>query len=418
MQITKRLVDGAQPGGRVICLWDKRLPGFGVKVTPKGKKVFIYQYRMGGRGAKSKRFTIGQYGPLTVDQARRKAEGLALQVANGVDPQAAKKKVQSQARELAFKAYVERFRAECLEKEWVRHKYNHSLLVKHAVPVLGDTPLPDITRRSVKAVLAPVANKAATASNVFIVLRRLFNWAVEQEDLERSPLEGMKPPVLPKARERVLNDEELGLVWRAAETIGYPFGPIVHLLILTGARRDEVAALDWSELDRDDALWTLPACRSKNDRVAVNPLSPPAVALLDELAKRSGLEDRWPREGLVFSTTGKTPVSGFSRAKNRLDRSVEALAKQQGLPIPPSWCLHDLRRTLATGLQRLGVRLEVTESVLNHVSGSRSGIVGIYQRHEWKDEKRAALGAWANHLDRVLNGADSTNVVPLAEARS
>lgn len=401
-----------------MCLWDKRLPGFGVKVTPKGKKVFVYQYRMGGRGTKSKRFTIGPHGPLTVEQARRKAEGLALQVANGVDPQAAKRKVQIQARELAFKSYVERFRTECLVKRWVAtNKYAYSLLTAHAVPVLGSTPLPAIVRKDIRAVLAPVEGKAATASNLFRVLRRLFNWAVEQEDLERSPLEGMKPPILPKARERVLNDEELALVWRAAETIGYPFGPLVHLLILTGARRDEVAALEWSELDREAALWTLPASRSKNDRAAVNPLSPPAVALLDELAKRSGLEDRWPREGLVFSTTGETPVSGFSRAKNRLDRAVGALAKQDGLPVPPSWCLHDLRRTLATGLQRLGVRLEVTESVLNHVSGSRSGIVGVYQRHEWKEEKRLALGAWAGHIDRVLNGADSTNVVPLPEVR-
>jgi len=138
VKITKRLVDGAQPGERVVCFWDKRLPGFGVKVTPKGKKVFVYQYRMGGRGAKSKRFTIGQYGPLTVDQARRKAEGLALQVANGVDPQAAKKKVQIQARELAFKSYVERFRAECLEKAWLK-QYNH-IRPHHALAMRPPVP--------------------------------------------------------------------------------------------------------------------------------------------------------------------------------------------------------------------------------------------------------------------------------------
>jgi integrase len=302
-----------------------------VKVTPKGSKVFVYQYRLGGRGAKTKRFTIGKYGPLTVERARKQAETLALQVASGVDPQQTKKVAQRQVRELAFKPYVERFRAEFLEKKWETHKFAHSLLTSHAVPVLGDTPLTAISRRDVKAMLAPLIDKTATASNLFIVLRRLLSWAVEQEDIERSPIDGMKPPPLPKARDRVLSDEELGLVWRAAETLDYPFGPLVHLLILTGSRRDEVAALEWSELSRDAAMWTLPASRSKNDKASENPLSSAAMPLMEELAKRSGVEDRWPREGLLFSTTGKTSVSGFSRAKRRLDKAIAELALQDGL---------------------------------------------------------------------------------------
>lgn len=415
-RITKTSVDAAKPGEKDWVLWDDRLGGFGLKVTPAGSKVYIYQYRMGGRGTKVRRFTIGKHGKLTTEGARKKAEALALSAANGIDPQAEKVKETRKAIDLAFKPYLERFRAGCLVKEWpATHKYAHSLLVTHAVPAIGNTPLPDITRKDVKAALAPVLDKTATASNLFAVLRRMFSWAVEQEDIERSPIEGMKPPPLPPSRDRVLSDEELALVWRAAGSLGYPFGPLVHLLILTGARREEVAAMGWSELDRSSLTWSLPAARVKNAQAAENALSGAAVGILDELAVRFGVEGRWPRSGFVFSTTGATSISGYSRAKRRLDKTILEMADQDDLPVPEAWRLHDLRRTLATGLQRLGVRLEVTEAVLNHVSGSRSGIVGIYQRHNWKDEKRAALEAWAVHVERLLTGGDNSNVVQMSE---
>ncbi len=413
-RITKTSVDTAQPKAKDWILWDERLSGFGVKVTPAGSKVYIYQYRMGGRGAKVRRFTIGKHVKLTCEAARKRAEALALSVANGIDPQQEKAIAARKAVDLAFKPYVERFRDSCLQREWpATHKYAYSLLLAHAIPVIGNTPLPNITRKDVKAALNPVADKTATASNLFAVLRRLFTWAIEQEDIERSPIEGMKPPPLPTSRDRVLTDEELALVWRGAEAIGYPFGPMVQLLILTGARREEIAALEWSELDKAKRAWTLPATRSKNALAAENPLSDMAIAVLDQIASRTNVNKSWPRQGFVFSTTGRTSISGYSRAKQRLDKAIAKLAETQGCVSPDSWRLHDLRRTLATGLQRLGVRLEVTEAVLNHVSGSRSGIVGIYQRHNWKDEKRAALDHWAIHVRRILPELDDQNTVQL-----
>lgn len=403
-RITKTSVDTAQSRAKDWILWDDRLSGFGVKVTPAGSKVYVYQYRMGGRGSKVRRFTIGKHGKLTSEAARKRAEALALSVANGIDPQREKVTAARRAVDLAFKPYVEHFREGCLQKEWpATHKYAYSLLTTHAVPVIGNTPLPNITRKDVRAVLDPVADKAATASNLFAVLRRLLSWAIEQEDLERSPIEGMKPPPLPPSRDRVLTNEELALVWRGTEVIGYPFGPMVQLLILTGARREEIAALEWSEIDKTKRSWSLPAARSKNAMAAENPLSDMAIAVLDQIASRTNADKTWPRHGFVFSTTGKTSVSGYSRAKQRLDKAIVKLAKAQDLTPPEPWRLHDLRRTLATGLQRLGTRLEVTEAVLNHVSGSRSGIVGIYQRHNWKDEKRAALGSWADHFQDALS---------------
>ncbi|MEI6641923.1 MAG: integrase arm-type DNA-binding domain-containing protein [Novosphingobium sp.] len=419
VRITKTSVDAAQPEAKDWMLWDDRLGGFGLKVTPAGSKVYVYQYRMGGRGAKVRRFTIGKHGKLTTDGARKKAEMLALSVANGIDPQREKVREVRKAIDLAFKPYVERFYQECLLKEWAAtHKYVYSLLASYAVPVIGNTPLPDITRKDIKAALAPVLDKTATASNLFAVLRRMFSWAVEQEDIDRSPIEGMKPPPLPPSRDRVLSDDELALVWRGTDELGYPFGPLVRLLILTGARREEVAAMEWSELDRTAGTWSLPACRAKNAQAAENALSGAALTVLDGLAERIGVSGRWPRKGFVFSTTGETSVSGYSRAKRRLDKIVIDLASEDEMTPPEPWRLHDLRRTLATGLQRLGVRLEVTEAVLNHISGSRSGIVGIYQRHNWKDEKRAALEAWATHVDRVLTGTEQTKVVQLSGVRA
>jgi integrase len=195
---------------------------------------------------------------------------------------------------------------------------------------------------------------------------------------------GMERPSGPASRDRVLEDWELKLVWQASHKLGSPFGPLVRLLILTGARREEVAGLSWAELREDAAMWHLPAERAKKG----NPLDLPLTSLaLQELAALKGKGDKWPRKGLLFSTTGKTPVSGFSKAKARLDAEIAKLNEGEALN---AWRLHDLRRTLATGMQRLGVRFEVTEAILNHVSGAKSGVAGVYQRHNWADEKRTA----------------------------
>jgi integrase len=169
------------------------------------------------------------------------------------------------------------------------------------------------------------------------------------------------------------------------------------MLILTAQRREEVAGMDWLELSQTDRLWTLPGSRTKNARPQLVPLSSAAIEILDGLAGDEG----WPKGGLVFSTTGRTPVSGFTKPKRRIDDFVA-----NAVPESPPWRVHDIRRTVATGLQRLGVRFEVTEAVLNHVSGARGGIAGVYQRYDWAEEKRAALDAWSNHVLRAASGAE------------
>jgi integrase len=313
---------------------------------------------------------------------------------------------------LAFDKYLDRFAAECLRKNWkASHEEVEAMLRKYALPVLKDKPLPDITRKDIKHCLKPVGDLPASTSKLFAVLRSLFNWAVSEDDLAQSPMAAMKAPPVPESRDRVLKDWEIKAVWQASVDLGYPFGPLVRLLILTGARRDEVSGMLWKELDKGQAVWALPASRAKNGNAVDIPLSSLAMV---EIAAMAGTEDSWPRRGLLFTTTGKTPVSGYSRAKTRLDKTIEEMPDQAALE---HWTFHDLRRTVATGMQRLGVRFEVTEAILNHVSGSRSGVAGIYQRHDWKQEKQTALQSWSDHIEQLLLDVDTTNVVPLASVR-
>lgn len=414
--ITKRAVDGVAPGERDSFLWDQEVKGFGLKVTPSGGRTYVFQYRIGGRGAKVQRCTIGAHGSWTPDQARKEARRLAYLVDQGVDPAADAKRQRQEQTDLAFPTYAERFIELYLRQEWKGgHELAAGILRKDAIPSFTGKTIRQITRGDISALMDRMATRPAARRNAFAVLRRLFRWAVSRGDLEVSPVREMDPPPAPPSRDRVLRDEELALVWRASIATGYPFGPFVRALMLTGQRREEVAGLSWSELDRGKALWTLPAMRAKNGVAHDVPLSAAVISLLDQIAVRQqpkGTVAKWPRKGFVFTSTGEKAVTGYSVAKKRLDQTILKLAEQQlegnvdDAPLTQPWRFHDLRRTLATGLQRLGVRFEVTESVLNHLSGSRSGIAGVYQRHHWSEEKKAALDAWAAHVQSLINQTD------------
>jgi integrase len=444
-QITKRAIDALKPTKAIGFLWDAgdgALKGFGVRITPAGVKSYVYQYRLGGRAGKARRYTIGRHGEFAPDQARERARQLAELVRRGIDPieaeeGEAKSKAQAkqiearremEARELAFNAYALRFLDSHVKpKTPDSYAFSEAILRLHATPVLTDKILPSITRRDILKVIDQIpAGRPSVRRNTFAVLRKLFNWARARDDLDRSPMEGMDSPPLVASRDRVLNDNELALAYKASLATPYPFGPMFELLFATGQRRDEVAGLDWSELDRESAMWTLPRERAKNNEANIIPLNRLAIAALDRAARKGmdGATD-WPSKGLVYTTTGKTSVSGYSKAKAKLDSKMLGIARQAALdasqePLEAiaTWRVHDARRTLATGLQRLGVRFEVTEAVLNHVSGSRSGVAGVYQRHGWGPEKRAALEAWGAHIEKLLNPADeSNNVVRLRAKR-
>lgn len=393
-KITKTAVDSANTG----FLWDDEVMGFGLRVTTGGAKSYVFQYRMGGRGVAARRFTIGRHGTWTPDDARKEAKRLAQMADRGIDPGDDKRERQRIAVDLAFDSYVGTFADSYLKGRWKRWTDTKSMLERDAVAVLKKKPLPDIKRSDLNAVFDRLTDRPALARLMHATLRKLFRWAVSRGDLERSPLEGVEPPAAIKSRDRVLTDAELAFAWKGAEKLVTNEKGFYRLLIATGQRREEVSGLKWSEIDRAAKLWTLPADRAKNGVTSLIPLNVLALEALDAIA--SG--EKWPKRGFIFPSTGKGPFSGFSKAKVKLDAEIAALVREGKAPPIPAWRVHDIRRTVATGLQRLGVRFEVTEAVLNHVSGSRSGIAGIYQRHDWKEEKREALDAWGGHVAALI----------------
>ncbi len=261
-------------------------------------------------------------------------------------------------------------------------------------------PAADLDRAAVVRVLDRLAKdgKVAMANRTAAYGRACYQWAVKRGSLESNPFANLPLAAVAK-RERVLTDAEIAAVWKAADGPG-AFNAIVRMLILTGQRREEVAAMGWDEIAADLSTWTVPASRAKNGAAHIVPLSPQAQAILRAAPRLEGTDLAFP--GL------RGPFNGFSKAKAALDDASGV----------EDWRLHDLRRTMATGLQKLGVRLEVTEAVLNHVAGSRAGIVGVYQRHTWSDEKRAALSAWGAHVAAIAEGREPVGNVTALRARS
>lgn len=431
IRISKATVDAAMPlASGDVTLWDDRIAGFGLKVTPAGLKVYIYRYRVAKPGQASqtapRKYTIGRHGDLTPEQARKRAQELAAMVAQGVDPRQQELDAMA-AREASVTLVKEQARVERdlafsrIANLWLEHYQNDmgrrpssvamaTLVVnRYLTPALGDTPMPHIGRAQLQPVIDSIpSHKRGIRRAVFAYSSVLWGWAMRRGYIDANPILAMEKPPAPAARERVLTDNELTRVYQSAETLHPIWAAFFKLLVLTGQRRSEVAGIMWEELDRATATWTIPAGRAKNAKAHLVPLAPAAVWLLD--AQSSGAE--WPQRGYILTTTGRTPVSGISKAKATLDA---AMSNEDGQV--DQWRLHDIRRTVATGLQRLGVRFEVTEAVLNHVSGSKGGVAGVYQRHDWADEKRTALEAWAGHVDRLMTGIEEGNVVRLGDKR-
>ncbi len=439
-KITKRAVEAVPvpPLGKREHLWDDTLKGFGVMVTDKGVRSYLIQYRMGGRGTPTRRVTIGRHGsPWTAEKAREYAADLLQQVRKGVDPFLVERQREEAQREAAAKAETQRKEATRLAFGLVADRFvekyakveqpktwrdTESIIRRDLKPHFGETPLPHITDADIIELLDRVHERGDSAAiKAYKALRSMFGWAKDKRLIAASPMREMSPPAKIGKRKRVLTDHELKLVWQAAGALGWPFGPIVHLLILTGQRLREVAEAPWTEFNLDKAEWLLPGARTKNGEANYVPLSEQALAILRGLPVLKS-ENRY-----IFTTTGRTPVSGFSRTKAKVDamvldslrRDLTDAGDEPARAALEPWTIHDLRRTLATGCQRLGVKLEVTESILNHVSGSRSGIVGVYQTYRYQTEVRDALAAWGRHVEALISGKQQEcNVVQLAPMRA
>lgn len=281
------------------------------------------------------------------------------------------------------------------------------------LPVWGAKQVQDIARRDVIELLDRLvdAGKPVLANRTLAHVRKFFNWCIERSILDASPCVRITAPAEEKSRDLVLSDSEMRLVWKASERIGFPFGPFVQLLTLTAQRRDEVAGARRRELHDGGKLWTISGTRTKNGDPHDVPLSDSAQGIVRALP-------RIGRGEFLFSTTGETAISGYSNAKERLDATMLAIAREQAevrgenpedVKLEP-WRLHDLRRTAASGMARLGVPVHVIEAVLNHRSGQISGVAAVYNRHSYLPEKRRALEAWAGFVLSLMEEHNPGNV--------
>jgi integrase len=387
MKLTQRRIETLEcPAGRKdMLVFDGEQRGLGVRVTAGGGKSYLAQYSFGGQ---KRRLPLGSCSAISLANARLAARQIAGAVAGGKDPAAERKAAVLEAKReaLTLAALIHQWERLHLAGKRPNYAVAASSALRRSFEKLLDAPAVGLDRAAVVRVLDDLAKdgKAPMAGATARYGSALFGWAVKRGALTSNPFERI--PVTPTVRrDRVLSDSELRAIWTATEGPG-AFNGIVRALLLTGQRREEVSGLTWGELDAGLSAWTLPASRSKNSKPHFIPLSAEMQSLLRAQPGFGGTGLVFPGERGVFS--------GWSKSKDRLDR-------RSGLT---GWTLHDLRRTVATGLQRLGVRLEVTEAVLNHIAGSRAGIVGVYQRHEWADEKRAALNAWGEHVEAIVEG--------------
>jgi integrase len=429
MKLTALAVENWKPAAarQEVLLGD----GLYLVVQPSGLKSWALRYRRKSDG-KSIKHTLGSYPAISLKDARSAATELRAEIERGGDPHGTKIATRKQREagtdtfEAAARRYVATYQFKrCKSWEWAARMLglvvdpDEAREPKQCPPLVvikdgsrdasgrrrlsladrwGDRRLADITGSEIAAAIEGVGERAPILANrIHAVVAAFFKWAASQNVrlVATSPCIGLTRPTRETSRDRVLDDGELRKVWAASGELGHPYAGIVRLLVLTGQRRGEIGDLRWSEVDLENRLLRLPRERTKNGRAHDVPLSPAALAIIAGLPKLVEVER-------VF-TIRRRPIASFSRMKEQLDA-------RSGVT---DWTLHDIRRTVASGLQRLGVRLEVTESVLNHASGSTGGIVGIYQRHDYATEKRDALQRWADHVDAVIAGEKVGKVVTL-----
>lgn len=391
--------------GRRLEYFDTTFPALALRVTDSGHKSWCLFYRHGGR---LRRWTIGSYPAFDPASARKAASSALHRLAEGIDPGEEKRVRRNAPKPLAcdFAAVAREYLERQVRRNTAASTYRETarIIEQDVIPEWSTRPIGSIAKRDVIALIdKKIASGAEVQANrVLARLKTLFGWAVEKDRITANPCDGLKPPTKERARDRVLSDSEIGAFWTATGELDWPFGPLFRLLLLTAQRRDEVATIEWAELDLEKPLWSLPREKAKNDQGHDVHLSAQALDILGPLPRVAG--------GLVFSTNGRTAVSGFSRAKERLDALI---AKALGREIEP-WILHDLRRTATTGMARLKFPPHVVDRVLNHTSGTIRGVARVYNRFDYLDERKAALEAWGRALEAIVISAEAPkNVIPL-----
>jgi integrase len=398
----------APKSGRAV-YWDKLLPGFGLRVSARGAKTWVAMYRVSGKTVME---TIGTLARLSkVDDARERARASMTAAAGGKNPVIEKRTAAVRHAVNTVAAAVAAYLDHCdrnlkpkTAREWRR------IFTRDVLPRWGERPLTEITKGDILELINEKAAKrerkrkgltegaGPQANKTLTRLRTFFGWAIANNLVAADPTTGVRKPAKEAPRERVLSDDEIRAFWIGTERLGMPFGRVFRLMLLSAQREAEVAGMRWSELDVDAGAWTIPGERSKNGKPHIVALSPLAIETLERVP-------RIVDQDLLFSGSGKTPVSGFGHAKARLDVAMGVA----------DWVLHDLRRTATTGMARLGIAPHVADRVLNHQAGTIRGVAAVYNRFEYLDERKAALRAWGGFVESLVRPVPS-NVVPLVAA--
>ncbi len=382
----------ALPAGKgEMIVFDETLPGFGLRLRAGGKRTWIAQYRF---GQKQRRITLGTPERLDADRARKVAIETLGKIGQGLDPQGDKQEAQRKA-SVTLGSIIPKYLAYAAKRQ--RPNYHADVkryLELHWGPLKG-VQLDRLERMRIANRLTEISEErgAFAADRSRAALSSLLSWAIGEGLTDSNPALTTNRPAELISRDRVLSPAELALVWHQAGP--GDFGAIVRLLILTAGRRDEIGGAHWSELKRD--TLRIDADRSKNGVAHEIPLCARAFDLFTGIQRREGRD-------LIFGT-GEGPFSGWSKCKAQLDRRIAAaVLKDRGEAGITPWRVHDLRRTAATGMADIGVMPHIIEAVLGHISGSKAGVAGVYNRATYANEKRLALDLWAEHVTALVNG--------------
>ena len=371
----------APPSSGQHTVWDSKIPAFGVRVSSGGSKSFVLMYRINGR---SRRLTLGRYPTVTLSDARTRARDALHQVSRGVDPAEQKATSRTSARSSRFQDVVDRFIEQYAKRHTKRWAETQRILNDEFGSKWRSRELASITAADISERVQAICDRPAPAAAnlAFATIRKFFNWTVEQGLLDDSPCRKMRKPAKSTTRDRVLSDSELSSIYQAGVAMDYPFGTIVRLLILTGQRRSEIGGLRWDDIDYEQRVISFSREQMKSGRAHEVPLTGSAIEIIKSIPHDSSV--------FVFPARGNTErvFSGYSKSKRRLDQLSDV----------SDWRLHDIRRTVSTGLARKGVPPHVIERILDHQNGEISGVAAIYNRFGYLSEMRDALERWERYV--------------------
>jgi integrase len=382
-------------GKREAWLSDTDVQGLRVRATTGGARTFLACWTDRATGER-RREKLGAWGAVTLADARTAARAILGDVARGEDPsekRMLKRKAATEAKAtaaLTLRVLVDQWAAIGLQKRKPRYRAEATRALAYAFQGQLDQPANQLTRSAVVTTLDALtqAGKTAMAGRTLAYGRACFSWARKRGMLPENPFHDLPISTGKVTRDRVLTDAEVRSIWVAAPNLGWPFGPLIQLLLLTAQRREEVAGMRWSEVYADGSTWVIPAERAKNGRAHVVHLAPAAREIITALPRINSTD-------LLFTTTERTPVSGFSKAKERLQAIIAASADPAAQPMQ-EWRFHDFRRTAVSWMATAGHAPHIADRLLNHVNvGAISAVGAVYQRAEFLEERKKCLDDWA-----------------------